>query len=144
MAYKIEFEIRTAILTLQNTFESGMWAGFGGGEGENELKLGGIGSTWRQLPTIKNEHVTTNCYVILQKARMKNPLRFLRFLTLSTMLWGSVHAKSQPTQRRENRLFFIWFFDQNVELVIALVCKVYENCSNIEFQLFYQTFVAFF
>ena len=41
----------------QNTFESRMWVG-GGEEGdgeENQLKLGGIGSTWRQLPTIKSK-----------------------------------------------------------------------------------------
>ena len=47
MAYKIEFESRTAIPTLQNTFESGIFWDLGGGEGEgeNELKLGGIGFT---------------------------------------------------------------------------------------------------
>ena len=59
MAYKMEFEIKTpiktAIPTLQNTFDSGLKKnlGWGGGVGEeNELKLGGIGSTWWQLPTI--------------------------------------------------------------------------------------------
>ena len=49
-------EIKTAIPTLQNTYDSGFKKNLGGegeGEGENELKLGGIGSTWRQLPTIK-------------------------------------------------------------------------------------------
>ena len=42
MAYKIEFEIRTAIPTLQNTFDSGMWAGFGGrwGWGGERIKAG--------------------------------------------------------------------------------------------------------
>ena len=47
MAYKIEFETGTAIPTLQNTFDSGIREGCGvrGGEGEIELKLGGIGST---------------------------------------------------------------------------------------------------
>ena len=56
MAYKIEFETGTAIPTLQNTFDSGLKRDLGGeeGEGKNELKLGGIGSTWRQLPTIKH------------------------------------------------------------------------------------------
>ena len=44
-AYKIEFDIRTAIPTLQNTFDSGIKKDLRGGEGENELKLGGIGST---------------------------------------------------------------------------------------------------
>ena len=33
MAYKIEFEIRTVIATLQNTFDSGMWAGYVVGRG---------------------------------------------------------------------------------------------------------------
>ena len=47
MAYKIEFETGTAIPTLQNTFDSGFKRDLGGeeGEGKNELKLGGIGST---------------------------------------------------------------------------------------------------
>ena len=48
MAYKIEFEIKTAIPTLQNTYDSGITKDMGGrgeGEEENELKLGGIGST---------------------------------------------------------------------------------------------------
>ena len=56
MAYKIEFETGTAIPTLQNTFDSGFKRemGWGWGEEENQLKLWGIGSTWRQLPTIKN------------------------------------------------------------------------------------------
>ena len=46
LAYIIEFETRTAIPTLQNTFDSGINKGLGdGGEEENQLKLGGIGST---------------------------------------------------------------------------------------------------
>ena len=55
MVYRVEFESISAIPTLQKTFDSGMWGGGGGGGrgggGENQLKLGGIGSTWRQLPT---------------------------------------------------------------------------------------------
>jgi len=46
LAYIIEFETRTAIPTLQNTFDSGIKKGLGGeGEEESQLKLGGIGST---------------------------------------------------------------------------------------------------
>ena len=47
MAYKIEFEIRTAIPALQNSFDSRINLEMGGGEGEeeNQLKLGGLGST---------------------------------------------------------------------------------------------------
>ena len=41
MAYKIEFEIRTAIPTLQNTFDSGIKKGFGGwGGGWEPIKAG--------------------------------------------------------------------------------------------------------
>ena len=55
MAYKLEFETRTAIPTLQNSFDSRIKLKMGGGEGEeeNQLKLGGLGSTWRHLPRIK-------------------------------------------------------------------------------------------
>ena len=47
MAYKLEFETRTAIPTLQKSFYSGINLEMGGeeGEGENQLKLGGLGST---------------------------------------------------------------------------------------------------
>ena len=41
MAYKIEFEIRPAIPTLQNTFESGIKKDLGGGGGGGErIKAG--------------------------------------------------------------------------------------------------------
>ena len=45
MVYRVEFELKPATPTLQNTFASGMCGVVRGGEGENELKLGGIGST---------------------------------------------------------------------------------------------------
>ena len=40
MAYKIEFEIRTAIPTLQNTYGSGIFLGLGGGWGGERIKAG--------------------------------------------------------------------------------------------------------